>query len=221
MLPCFAQIHASPSPLHRASLPLCDSCGLPRPGRVALSSFHSSDPRMGPCSPCGMEQQVWQSLQMIWLCRGVQSRMGTGWPGCQVLARRGWAGVLAWLADVGKRLVRISSPHPEQGRSCLDHMLVHTWGAASSAVPTSSHTTGSPQPPGPGKGDMCSGACSLWPTLTWACVWLWDDAGITERWQRPFCPLHWNLQGGVPSQGGGSCPLYTWCFHVSLVPWHC
>lgn len=45
------------------------------------------------------------------------------------------------------RLAGTSSPHPEPGKSCLDHILAHTQGAAPPAVPTSSHTTGSPQPP--------------------------------------------------------------------------
>lgn len=152
----------------------------------------------------------------------VQSRMSTGWPGCQVLPRRGWAGVLAWLADVGKQagMHLLSPPRARQVQLgshasahlgccflCSANLLPHHW---------------LPSAPWPRERCHVVMGCSLWPTVTWACVWLWDNAGITERWQRPFCPLHWNLQGeSVPSQGGGSCPLYTWCFHVSLVPWHC
>lgn len=156
-----------------------------------------------------------------------QSRIGTGWPGCQVLPRRGWAGVQAWLADVGKQAgTYLLSPHRvRQGPlgSCASTHPGCCFPRSADLLPH--HPL--PSAPCPGKGATWPRACSPWPTVNWACVWLWDEqswdnVGITEGWQRPFCPLHWHLQGeGVPSQGGGSCPPYTWCFHVSLVPWHC
>lgn len=199
--------------------------------KVAPSSFHGSDQRMGHCPPCWMEQQVWQCLQTTWLCRGVPSEPKAGWAQASQAARRcpGEAGQECWhdWPMWASRLARTSSPHTEPGRARFDHVPAHTRDAASLAVLTFSHTTGSLHPPGPGRGAMWPWACSPWTTHNWACVWLWDEqscdnVGITEGWQRPFCPLHWHLQGeGVPSQGSGSCPPYTWCFHVSLVPWHC
>lgn len=170
---------------------------------MALSSFHGSDQRMGHCPTCWIGQQLWQCLQMIWLCRGVPSQPGAGWAQAGQAARC-CLGVVGqecghtWLMWASG-LVCTSSSHPEPGRSCLDHRLAHTQRAASPAGPTSSHTPGSPQPPGPGKGVMWSWACSPWPTLYWACVWVWDNVGITKGWQRGI------TEGQLSAHFAGTC----------------
>lgn len=158
---------------------------------------------MGHCPTCWTEQQVWQCLQMIWLCRGIPSQPGAGWAQAGQAARccPGVAGKKCWHAWLmwASGLVLGSPSHPEPGRSRLDHRLAHTQGAASPAAPTSSHTPGSPQLPGPGKGAIWSGACSPWPTLTLAYVWVWDNVGITAGWQRGI------TEGQLSAHFTGTC----------------
>lgn len=97
--------------------------------------------RMGHCPACWMEQQVWQCLQMIWLCRGVPSQPGAGWaqagqaarccPG--VAGKKCWHTWLMWASG----LVCTFSSHPEPGRSrcthpggcfpCSADLLPHPW----------------------------------------------------------------------------------------------
>lgn len=173
---------------------------------------------MGHCPRCWMEQHVWQCLQMIWLCRGVASQPGAGWAQAGQAARGcpGEAGQ-EWLADVGKQAGRylLSPPrarqvlleshpstHPGCCSPCSAHLLPHH--GLSSAPQRKVPRAHGPALPGPSSAGLVSGS------------------GIMLGWQRPSCPLHWHLQGeGVPNQSGGGCPPCTWCFHVSLVPWHC